>query len=43
MNIKEVTLAQLECGYIENEQSYQCIHCDFKTIKGEIYSYEDHI
>ncbi|WP_041140317.1 DUF2087 domain-containing protein [Beduini massiliensis] len=42
MNIKDLTLEQLENGYIENQHSYQCIHCDFKTIKGEIYPYEHH-
>lgn len=42
MNYKEASLKQLEEGYIETEFCYQCLHCEFKTIKGEIYSYEAH-
>lgn len=42
MNLKEVSLQQLEQGYIENEHYYQCLHCDFKTHKGEIYPHEQH-
>ncbi len=42
MDIKRLSLEELEKGYQETEDGFLCIHCDYKTSKNEVYAYEDH-
>ncbi len=42
MDIKRLSLKELENGYQETEDGFLCIHCDYKTSKNEVYAYEDH-
>ena len=41
MEFLDLTVEQLASGYIETEFTYECIYCDFKTFKTEIYNYND--
>ena len=41
MEFLDLTVEQLASGYVETEFTYECIYCDFKTFKTEIYNYND--
>ena len=43
MEFLDLTVEQLASGYIETEFTYECIYCDFKTFKTEIYNYNDSV
>lgn len=38
--IKEASLDQLMRGYVEQEESYQCLQCEQRFMKGEVYPKE---
>ena len=38
MELTDLTIDQIANGYIETEFTYECIYCDFKTYKEEVYN-----
>lgn len=41
MELTDLTIDQIANGYIETEFTYECIYCDFKTYKEEVYNYNN--
>lgn len=41
MDIKNLTIEELSCGYSQNSLGYCCIDCGFKTDLGEVYAHKN--